>query len=113
MYLGRLAGEEPITSDYWGELIDRAEAVLIYKLTMPFNGARIMSLKYQEKSILVVYHGYRHRLPESLCSLSEFINTDQAGFKGFGPSGHPVAPPVPAPGDPGEELGRGGRASGM
>ena len=103
VYLGRLAGREPVTNDSWGDLIDRAEAVLIWKIGVPFNSARIKKLKYQERPILVVNHGRRHRLPESVSTLTEFINTDQPDFKAFGPSGHPVEPPIPAPGTPAEE----------
>jgi|GraSoiStandDraft_42_1057292.scaffolds.fasta_scaffold119539_2 hypothetical protein len=102
IYLGRLAGLEPITNDEWGNVIDRAEAVLIWKIGVPFNSARITSLKYLEKPILVVNHGHRHRLPECVSTLTEFINTDQEQFRAFGPSGHSVAPPIPVPRDPAE-----------
>jgi hypothetical protein len=103
VYLGRLAGLGAITNDEWGALIDRAEAVLIWKIEVPFNSARIKTLKYQEKPILVVNHGRRHRLPECISTLTEFINTDNDQFKQFGPSGHPVSPPIPQPGSPSDE----------
>ena len=103
IYLGRLAGPEPISNETWGSLIDRAEAVLIWKVGVPFNSARIKSLKYQDKPILIVNHGRRHRLPECISTLTEFVNTDRADFKEFGPSGYPVAPPVPAPDNPAED----------
>jgi hypothetical protein len=103
VYLGRLAGLGAITNDEWGALIDRAEAVLIWKIGVPFNSARIKTLKYQGKPILVVNHGRRHRLPECISTLTEFINTDNNQFKQFGPSGHPVSPPIPQPGSPSDE----------
>jgi hypothetical protein len=102
IYLGRLAGAGPITNEMWGGLIDRAEAVLIWKIGVPFNSARIKTLRYQDKPILVVNHGRRHRLPECISTLTEIINTDGV-LKPFGPSGHPVPPPVPTPGHPDEE----------
>jgi hypothetical protein len=103
IYHGQLAGEASVTNDAWGLLIDQAESVLIWKLGIPFNSARIKTHKYNKVPILVVNHGRRYRLPECVSTLSEFINSDQVGFKVFGPSGHPVAPPGPAPGNPAEE----------
>jgi hypothetical protein len=103
VYLGRIAGLEPVTEEIWGNLIDRAEAVLIWKLGLPFNSARIKTLKYQDRPILIVNHGRRHRLPECISTLTEFINTDEGRLQSFGPSGHPVAPPIPVPRDPTDE----------
>lgn len=103
VYLGRLAGCAPITNESWGRAIDRAEAVLIWKVGVPFNSSRVKTLRYGEEPILIVNHLRRHRLPEYVSTLTEFINTDQPDFKVFGPKGHPVAPPVPAPGSSAEE----------
>src|SRR5260370_34386437 len=41
IYHGQLAGEASVTNDAWGLLIDQAESVLIWKLGIPFNSARI------------------------------------------------------------------------
>lgn len=99
VYLGRLAGIEPITNARWGELIDRAEATLIWKCTPPYNSARIKTFpkKYLDQPILIVNHGHRHRLPECISTMTEFINTDDKRFKCFGRPGHDVAPPEPVP----------------
>jgi hypothetical protein len=102
IYFGRLAGLTPIANEEWGVLIDRAEAALIYKIGVPFNSARIKSLKYRDKPIVIINHGRRHRLPECISTLTEFTNTDDQ-LKPFGPSGHPVPPPVPTPGVPAED----------
>jgi hypothetical protein len=101
IYLGQIAGGKPITNDEWGRLIDKAEAVLIWKIGVPFNSARVKTLSYGEKPIIVVNHERRHRLPECVTTLTEFINAD-GQLKPFGPSGHAIAPPVPAAGDPDE-----------
>jgi hypothetical protein len=103
IYLERLAGLEAITNEEWGTRIDRAEAALIWKIGLPFNSARIKTLKYRDKPILIVNHGRRHRLPECICTITEFVNTDHERFKQFGSSGDPVAAPVPQPRDPSDE----------
>lgn len=97
--LGRLAGLEPTTDERWGELIDRAEAVLIFKLGVPYNSSGITGLppRFQDKPMVLVNHGRRNRLPECLSTITEFINTDTAEFKKFGPSGHQMPPPTPSP----------------
>jgi hypothetical protein len=99
IYLGRLAGFGPISDVTWGKLIDRAEAALILKCTPAYNVARITGLpqKYRDQPTLIVNHGHRHRLPESISTMTEFINTDDRDLKCFGRPGHDVAPPEPVP----------------
>jgi hypothetical protein len=107
VYFGRIADIAPVTNEDWGKLIDKAESVLIWKIGPPFNAARVKTLKYkyEENPILIVNHRRRHRLPECISTCTEFINTDMADFKFFGvANGHPVKPPIPAPGGPAEEA---------
>ena len=90
VYLGRIAGLASITNEEWRGLIDRVEAVLIYKIAPPYNASRIKSFQYSHEPILIVNHGRRHRLPECMSNITEFINTDNSEFKTFGPSGREV-----------------------
>lgn len=57
----------------WGRLIDLAEAVLIYKASPPYNSSRINSLNCASR-VLVINHGMRGRLPESVSNITEFVN---------------------------------------
>jgi hypothetical protein len=102
VYLGRIAGLEPTTDETWSELIDRAAAILIFKVGLPYNSAGIASLppRFQDKPTLVVNHGRRNRLPERLSTITEFVNTDTRDFKKFGysPLDHHTPPPIPSPG---------------
>jgi hypothetical protein len=94
-YLGRIAGFTSVTNENWGEMINKAEAVLVWKIGTPANSHDIRKRPYEEKPILIVNHRRRHRLPEYVSTLTELINTDQADFKVFGSAGHSVGPPVP------------------
>jgi hypothetical protein len=91
VYLGRLAGTASIAENAWGVLIDKAEAVLIYKVGVPYNEKQIRSLKYDAEPIIIVNHGRRHRLPECLSTISEFVNTDLPEFKVFDTGSQPQA----------------------
>jgi hypothetical protein len=66
--------------------------VLVWKIGTPANSQYIWKQPYDEKPILIVNHGRRHRLPEYVSTLTEFIHIDQADFKVFGSMGHPVGP---------------------
>jgi hypothetical protein len=90
---------EPTTDERWGELIDRGEAVLIYKVCPAYNvsGTTGLPERFQDKPMLVVNHGRRNRLPECLSTISELVNTRMAEFKKFGPSGYQMPPPTPSP----------------
>jgi hypothetical protein len=80
VYLGRIAGKAPVTSEDWRKLIDKAEAVLIRKIQPASNAARIYAHKYKDNPILIVNHGSRHRLPECLSTFTDFIHTDEPDF---------------------------------
>jgi hypothetical protein len=75
-----------------------------YRIYQIYNSAGIKTLRYAEHPILIVNHGRRHRLPEYVSTCPEFINTDQPDFMMFGANGHPVKPPIPAPGGAAEEA---------
>ena len=82
VHLGRLGSlGQSTTVEEWGRLIDLAEAVLIYKTSPPYNSSRISSLNCKSR-VVVVNHGMRGRLPESLSNVSEFVNQD-TGLKAF------------------------------
>jgi hypothetical protein len=102
VYLGRISGTEAISDNDWGRLIDEAEAVLIWKIGVPYNSSRIKSLKYNYP-ILVVNHGHRHRLPECVSTISEFDN--RKTLKEFGSPEHGILKPVPTTGTPAERIG--------
>lgn len=95
VHLGRLGGLDRSTTDEeWGRLIDLAEAVLIYKTSPPYNSSRISSLNCKSR-VLVVNHGMRRRLPESVSNITEFVNRD-TGLKAFqAETGRAVATPEP------------------
>jgi hypothetical protein len=103
VYLGRLAGSDPITDEGWGRLIDRAEAVLIHKIGVPYNSARIKSLKYRQHPIMVVNYGHRHRLPECITTITEFDNEET--LKIFGSSDLGSVRPTPVPETSSEKFG--------
>lgn len=75
VYFGRLAAEDP-NRRMWPRLIDQAEAVLIRKIGPPFNSARVKTLAHSDVPILVINHGLRHRLPECVSTMTNFLNPE-------------------------------------
>jgi len=103
VYLGRLAGNREPSDTDWGKEIDRAEAVLIWKIGVPYNSARIKSLKYRDQPILVVNHGHRHRLPEYISTITEFDNKQT--LKKYGSFGESTRNPAPVTDTSAEKYG--------
>jgi hypothetical protein len=73
VYLGRLAGCETIARDRydeWGKMINRAEDILLYFCTPPYNARQISNLRTHPATVLLNYRRH-HRIPAVISNLSE------------------------------------------
>jgi hypothetical protein len=76
IYLGRLGAIQPIpptlqAQEEWGEWICRAEAMLIYFTSPPFNSSGIRSLPELPDAPIIILNCARQRLPSVVSNLYE------------------------------------------
>jgi hypothetical protein len=79
VYLGRLAGRQPIDKtryEEWGEMIVRAEDLLIYYCSPPYNSRSINTLRSHPPTVLLNYRRH-HRLPAVISNLGELSSAEQ------------------------------------
>jgi hypothetical protein len=73
IYLGRIAGIDQMTEDKWNEWdskIDRAERLLIYYCSPPYNGENLQSYGDMQDTIVLNYKA-RKRLPVEVSTAYE------------------------------------------
>src|SRR5581483_12272588 len=93
VYFGRIASDHPLTDEQWSIQITRAEALLLYYLSPPYNekGKKRMNVLMPT---LVVNHRRRHRVPWCVSNLPDLVELND--FRLCGGDGHkPPALPEP------------------
>jgi len=86
IYLGRLGGIEPIDESRhkeWGDMIARAESLLIYYCSPPYNSKGIKQIDKTAPPTIVMNFGRRHRLPMIVSNLYEQSPVDDDVFKPY------------------------------
>jgi hypothetical protein len=89
IFIGRLSGVEPLLKSRnaeWGEMIVRAEALLIYYCSPPFNAKEIKEEPNVPETV-VINHGRRNRLPRTVSNVSAAISLNDLkpySDEGFG-----------------------------
>jgi hypothetical protein len=101
VYLGRVAGWNPVSDEKWGILIDHAEALTIYFTSPAYNSHRIKELKLTQP-ITQFNHGRRHRIPLCISNIPELVDMKDPTFAVYGRGGQRPEPSAEAKED--EEL---------
>lgn len=72
IYLGRLGGIEKITTSEWKKTIEKAERLLIFFASPPFNSQFIVGGKSLDniRATVIINFGKKHRLPLEVSTLS-------------------------------------------
>jgi hypothetical protein len=86
VFLGRISGQsDPATLDpiEWKKLISRAEALLIYYCTPPYNSQHIKTLRNEPATIVLNYRRH-HRLPLMVSNIYEMTPVWEVTFKPYG-----------------------------
>ena len=83
IFVGRLGGTYGIDDETWNRLIDRAERLLIYYTSPPYNSTNLRH--YGDiKSAIVINHNKRHRLPLVVTTLENESQIGSPLWKVFG-----------------------------
>jgi hypothetical protein len=85
VYIGRLAGTDRMTESCygeWAEMIGRAEALLIYFCSPPYNSSGIRRLRPFGPT-LVLNFKRRHRLPLMVSNIYEMSPVTDPSFKPY------------------------------
>jgi hypothetical protein len=93
VYLGRLGGTSAISDAEWIDQIARAESLLIYFSTPPYNSSGLKTF-HSDRVTVVLNHRRRHRLPPELSTLLWSTPIGTAGWRRFG--GEDAQPSVAA-----------------
>jgi hypothetical protein len=89
VYLGRLSGMDQMTAErdpVWREMISRAESLLIYFCTPPYNSYNIKTLPTYPPTIVLNYRRH-HRLPLMVSNIYETTPVWEEHFKPYGRQG--------------------------
>jgi len=95
LHFGRVVtsgGDRP-SDEKWGQMIDWAEALIIYFCSPAYNNASIRTLHYLEPEIVVVNHRRRGRLPSCITNLPEIIFPGGGGLEEVGAGSSPKPSP--------------------
>jgi hypothetical protein len=79
VYLGRLAGKEPIDEsrhEEWSEMISRAEDLLIYYCSPPYNSHQIQTIPTHPPTVLLNYR-HHHRLPAVISNMGDLSSPNE------------------------------------